>query len=195
LNPPAVWDGTDAARKLLSTVFRAQQHSGFSFGAGHIMDILRGKATEKVTQYGHDQLSTFGIGANFSEIQLRGVLRQLIAMGALNVDGQVFNTLQLTEGSRAVLKGEVSVQLRESLSQKPEKRSRKPQAPARQPPTSVKTPWFATSTSKRGGPKWPKSTTCLPMSFFTMPLWPPLLQLHLKALKTFTASVAWVLKN
>ena len=129
LNPPAVWDGTDAARKLLSTVFRAQQHSGFSFGAGHIMDILRGKATEKVTQYGHTQLSTFGIGANFSEIQLRGVLRQLIAMGALNVQGQVFNTLQLTEGSRAVLKGEVSVQLRESLSQKPEKRSRKPQAP------------------------------------------------------------------
>jgi ATP-dependent DNA helicase RecQ len=129
LNPPAVWDGTDAARKLLSTVFRAEQHSGFSFGAGHIMDILRGKATEKVTQYGHTQLSTFGIGASFSEIQLRGVLRQLIAMGALNVQGQVFNTLQLTEGSRAVLKGEISVQLRESLSQKPEKRSRKPQAP------------------------------------------------------------------
>ncbi len=129
LNPPAVWDGTDAARKLLSTVFRAEQHSGFSFGAGHIMDILRGKATEKVTQYGHTQLSTFGIGSDFSEIQLRGVLRQLIAMGALNVQGQVFNTLQLTEGSRAVLKGEVSVQLRESLSQKPEKRSRKPQAP------------------------------------------------------------------
>jgi ATP-dependent DNA helicase RecQ len=130
LNPPAVWDGTDAARKLLSTVFRAEQHSGFSFGAGHIMDILRGKATEKVAQFGHTQLSTFGIGANFSETQLRGVLRQLIAMGALNVDGQVFNTLQLTEGSRAVLKGEVSVQLRESLSQKPEKRSRKPQAPS-----------------------------------------------------------------
>jgi ATP-dependent DNA helicase RecQ len=129
LNPPAVWDGTDAARKLLSTVFRAEQHSGFSFGAGHIMDILRGKATEKVTQYGHTQLSTFGIGSDFSEIQLRGVLRQLIAMGALNVQGQVFNTLQLTDGSRAVLKGEVSVQLRESLSQKPEKRSRKPQAP------------------------------------------------------------------
>ncbi|MFY9129001.1 MAG: DNA helicase RecQ [Limnohabitans sp.] len=129
LNPPAVWDGTDAARKLLSTVFRAQQHSGFSFGAGHIMDILRGKSTEKVSQYGHTQLSTFGIGANFSEVQLRGVLRQLIAMGALNVQGQVFNTLQLTEGSRAVLRGEISVQLRESLSQKPEKRSRKPQAP------------------------------------------------------------------
>jgi ATP-dependent DNA helicase RecQ len=128
LNPPAVWDGTDAARKLLSTVFRAEQHSGFSFGAGHIMDILRGKSTEKVSQYGHAQLSTFAIGANFSETQLRGVLRQLIAMGALNVQGQVFNTLQLTEGSRAVLRGEVKVLLRESLSQKAEKRSRKPQA-------------------------------------------------------------------
>ena len=129
LNPPAVWDGTDAARKLLSTVFRAEQHSGFSFGAGHIMDIVRGKATEKVSQYGHAKLSTFGIGASFSEVQLRGVLRQLIAMGALNVQGQVFNTLQLTEGSRAVLRGEVSVLLRESVSQKTEKRSRKTQAP------------------------------------------------------------------
>ena len=129
LNPPAVWDGTDAARKLLSTVFRAEQHSGFSFGSGHIMDIVRGKATEKVSQYGHAKLSTFGIGANFSEVQLRGVLRQLIAMGALNVQGQVFNTLQLTEGSRAVLRGEISVLLRESVSQKAEKRSRKSQAP------------------------------------------------------------------
>ena len=128
LNPPAVWDGTDAARKLLSTVFRAEQHSGFSFGSGHIMDIVRGKSTEKVSQYGHAKLSTFGLGANFSEAQLRGVLRQLIAMGALSVQGQVFNTLQLTEGSRAVLRGEVQVLLRESVSQKPEKRSRKPQA-------------------------------------------------------------------
>jgi ATP-dependent DNA helicase RecQ len=130
LHPPAVWDGTDAARKLLSTVYRAEQHSGFSFGSGHIMDILRGKATEKVSQYGHSQLTTFGIGANFSETQLRGVLRQLIAMGALNVQGQVFNTLQLTEGSRSVLRGDAKVLLRESVSQKPEKRSRKPQAVA-----------------------------------------------------------------
>ena len=128
LNPPAVWDGTDAARKLLSTVYRAEQHSGFSFGSGHIMDILRGKATEKVSQYGHAKLSTYGIGASFSETQLRGVLRQLIAMGALNVQGQIFNTLQLTEGSRAVLRGDAKVLLRESVSHKAEKRSRKPQA-------------------------------------------------------------------
>jgi len=116
LNPPQVWDGTDAARKLLSTIYRVQQQSGISFGAGHIMDILRGKATEKVKQFGHESISTFGLGAEFSEVQLRGVLRQLIATGALAVDTEAFNTLKLTEGSRAVLKGEASVALRESVS-------------------------------------------------------------------------------
>jgi ATP-dependent DNA helicase RecQ len=116
LQPPQVWDGTDAARKLLSTIYRVQQQSGISFGAGHVMDILRGKKTEKVAQFGHDSLSTFGIGAEFSEAQLRGVLRQLIATGALAVDGQAFNTLQLTDGSRAVLRGETQVRLRESIS-------------------------------------------------------------------------------
>lgn len=115
LNPPEVWDGTEAARKLLSTIYRVQQASGIGFGAGHIMDILRGKTTEKVTQFGHDKLSTFGIGADLSETQLRGVLRQLIATGALAVNAQAFNTLQLTEGSRAVLRGEQAVQLRESI--------------------------------------------------------------------------------
>jgi ATP-dependent DNA helicase RecQ len=116
LSPPQVWDGTDAARKLLSTVYRVQQHSGIGFGAGHIMDVLRGKQTEKVAQFGHERITTFGIGAEFSEAQLRGVLRQLIALGALSVDSAAFNALKLTEGSRAVLKGEVEVQLRESVS-------------------------------------------------------------------------------
>jgi ATP-dependent DNA helicase RecQ len=94
-----------------------QQQSGISFGAGHIMDILRGKSTEKTKQFGHERISTFGIGAEFSEPQLRGVLRQLIATGALAVNSEAFNTLQLTDGSRAVLKGEVQVMLRESVSQ------------------------------------------------------------------------------
>ncbi|MFT4266562.1 MAG: DNA helicase RecQ, partial [Xenophilus sp.] len=116
LTPPAVWDGTDAARKLLSTIYRVQQQSGISFGAGHIMDILRGKPTEKVKQFGHERVSTFGIGAELSEAQLRGVLRQLIAIGAVAVNAEKFNTLQLTDGSRAVLKGEVPVRLRESVS-------------------------------------------------------------------------------
>ncbi|TWO71021.1 DNA helicase RecQ [Caenimonas sedimenti] len=117
LEAPAVWDGTDAARKLLSTIYRVQQQSGISFGAGHIMDILRGKATEKVAQFGHERISTFGLAADLSEQQLRGVLRQLIATGALAVNSEAFNTLQLTEGSRAVLKGEQPVMLRESVSQ------------------------------------------------------------------------------
>ena len=125
LNPPDIWDGTDAARKLLSTIYRVQQQSGISFGAGHVMDILRGKKTEKVAQFAHDRLSTFGIGAEFSEAQLRGVLRQLIATGALAVDGQAFNTLKLTDGSRGVLKGETPVQLRESVSLPADARRRK----------------------------------------------------------------------
>ncbi len=114
LNPPDLWDGTDAARKLLSTIYRVQQHSGISFGAGHIMDILRGKKTEKVAQFGHEAVSTFGIGATFSETQLRSVLRQLIANGALNINAAAFNTLQLNDASREVLKGNIKVMLRES---------------------------------------------------------------------------------
>ena len=116
LHPPEIWDGTEAARMLLSTIYRVQQQSGISFGAGHLMDILRGKTTEKVQQYGHHSLSTFGIGAHFTEVQLRGVLRQLIAIGALGVDAQAFSTLYLTEASRAVLKGDVTVRLRASVS-------------------------------------------------------------------------------
>ena len=116
LHPPQIWDGTEAARMLLSTIYRIHQQDGKTFGAGHVMDILRGKDTEKVQQYGHASLSTFGIGAQFTEQQLRGVLRQLIALGALGVDAQTFSTLYLTQGSRAVLKGEVAIRLRASVS-------------------------------------------------------------------------------
>jgi ATP-dependent DNA helicase RecQ len=130
LSPPQVWDGTDAARKLLSTVYRVQQASGISFGAGHVMDILRGKRTEKVEQFGHDKLSTFGLGAEFSEPQLRSVLRQLVATGSVAVDAESFNTLRLTEGSRAVLKGERQVLLRESLSQPAGRKRRERSGPA-----------------------------------------------------------------
>ncbi|HUR89784.1 MAG TPA: DNA helicase RecQ [Ramlibacter sp.] len=129
--PPRVWDASDAARKLLSTVYRVQQASGISFGAGHVMDIVRGKATDKVAQFRHEALSTFGIGAEFSEVQLRGVLRQLVAIGALAVDSEAFNTLKLTGQSRAVLRGEVPVLLRESVSQQGGgRRKRAPGVPA-----------------------------------------------------------------
>ncbi len=130
LNPPEIWDGTDAARMLLSCIYRVQQQSGISFGAGHIMDIVRGKVTEKVTQFNHASLSTFGVGAAFSEVQLRGVLRQLIAIGAVAVDAQAFNTLKLTDQSRAVLKGEVAVRLRESISLPADRKPRRDKTPA-----------------------------------------------------------------
>jgi ATP-dependent DNA helicase RecQ len=129
LQPPPIWDGTEAARKLLSTIYRIQQMSGITFGAGHIMDILRGKTTEKVTQFGHATLSTFGLGTDYSEQQLRGVLRQLIAIGAVAVQGE-YNTLGLTEGSRAVLKGEVPLQLRASASGPAERKPKREKAAA-----------------------------------------------------------------
>ena len=132
MNPPAVWDATDAARKLLSCIYRVQQASGISFGAGHIMDILRGKATEKMAQFGHDQLSTFGIGKELTELQWRAVLRQLITKNMVRVDAEAFNTLQLMPGARQVLKGEASVSLREQA------HADKPDRARRSTKTSVK---------------------------------------------------------
>ncbi len=127
LTPPAVWDATDAARKMLSCIYRVQQASGISFGAGHIMDILRGKATDKVAQYAHDKLSTFGIGADLAETQWRGVLRQLIAKNMVRVDSEAFSTLELLPDARAVLRGEVSLMLREQAAGAArKKRSSKP---------------------------------------------------------------------
>ncbi len=117
LSPPAVWDATDAARKMLSCIYRVQQASGISFGAGHLMDILRGKSSEKMTQYSHQKLSTFGIGADLSEAQWRAVLRQLITKNMVYVEAE-FSTLQLLPDARQVLKGEASLMLREQLDSK-----------------------------------------------------------------------------
>jgi len=111
LNPPATWDATEASRKALSCIYRFHQNRGQRFGAGHLIDVLRGKVTDKVAQYGHEQLSTFGIGADLSETQWRGVLRQLIALGHLRTEGD-YNTLELTPSAREVLKGDVPLLLR-----------------------------------------------------------------------------------
>ena len=123
MSPPDIWDGTEVARKLLSTIYRVEQQSNLHFGAGHLMDIVRGKATDRTAQYGHERISTFGLCADNTELQLRAVLRQLIATDALRVDAESFNTLHLTEGSRAVLRGEVPVLLRQSLKQAHAKKS------------------------------------------------------------------------
>ncbi|MDB4988429.1 MAG: ATP-dependent helicase RecQ [Myxococcaceae bacterium] len=112
LTPPVTWDATEAARKALSCVYRFYQHGGQRFGAGHLIDVLRGKVTDKVEQYHHENLSTFGIGVTISEAQWRAVVRQLVALGYVNAEGE-FNTLELTATSRAVLRGEVTLLLRE----------------------------------------------------------------------------------
>jgi ATP-dependent DNA helicase RecQ len=112
LTPPATWDATEAARKALSCVYRFQQQRGQRFGAVHLIDVLRGKTTDKVTQHGHQSLSTFGIGADIGEAEWRSVLRQLIALGHLRTEGE-YNTLELTDSARAVLRGEVRLLLRQ----------------------------------------------------------------------------------
>jgi len=118
LHAPATWDATDAARKALSCIYRFRQNHGQRFGAGHLIDVLRGKATDKVQQFGHASLSTFGVGAEVSEAQWRLVLRQLIALGHVHTEGE-FNTLALTDSAREVLRGEVPVRLRVPADPKP----------------------------------------------------------------------------
>jgi ATP-dependent DNA helicase RecQ len=131
LDPPEAWDGTIAAQKVLSAVYRLWKERGQRYGAGHIIDILRGKSNDRVAQFGHDTLSVFGIGADLSEKAWRGVVRQLLAQSLLMLDHEGFSTLALTDDSRAVLKGDRQLMLR----REPEKavrssRAGKPKAAA-----------------------------------------------------------------
>jgi ATP-dependent DNA helicase RecQ len=112
LTPPESWDGTVAAQKLLSTVVRLDRERNQRFGAGHLVDILRGKRTDRVGQWKHDELSTWGIGTELSEQQWRGVVRQLLAQGLLAVNDDGYGTLVITADSAAVLSGSRTVQLR-----------------------------------------------------------------------------------
>jgi ATP-dependent DNA helicase RecQ len=111
LTPPSVWDGTVAAQKLLSTVVRLGRLGGPAFGAGQPIDILLGKKTPRVESYGHDSLSTFGIGGELTEGEWRGVVRQLLASGLLAVKGD-HGTLELTDLSWEVMHGERPVTFR-----------------------------------------------------------------------------------
>jgi ATP-dependent DNA helicase RecQ len=115
LAPPALRDATEDARKLLSTIYRCQQSGGFGFAATHVIDVLRGKVTDKVTRFGHQRLSTFGIGADRTEAEWRLLLRQLVAQHIVEVDYHHFNVLQLAEASRSVLRGERRIELRVQL--------------------------------------------------------------------------------
>ncbi len=124
LTNPDTWDGTEAARKLLSCIYRFKHSGGMAFGAGHLIDVLRGKVTDKVTQHGHQRLSTFAIGADLDDARWRGVLRQLVALGHVVPEGE-YNTLALTDSARSVLKGEVPIVLRVPRATAPRSRIRK----------------------------------------------------------------------
>jgi ATP-dependent DNA helicase RecQ len=111
LSPPLVRDGKVIAQKLLSAAYRTGQR----FGAMHLIDILVGRLTERVKQFGHEKLSVFGVGAELNEKQWRAALRQLVAMGHLAPDSEAFGALKLTDSARGVLKGETEVMLREEV--------------------------------------------------------------------------------
>ncbi|WOF22675.1 DNA helicase RecQ [Microbacterium betulae] len=114
LEPPETWDGLVAAQKLLSTIVRLQRERGQSFGAGHLIDILRGASTDRIRKLGHDRLSTYGIGEDLSEQDWRSVIRQLLARGLLASQGE-YGTLALSEASAGVLRGESPVPLRKDV--------------------------------------------------------------------------------
>jgi ATP-dependent DNA helicase RecQ len=114
IEPPQTWDATESSRKALSCVYRTGQR----FGAVHLIDVLRGRVTDRVTQWGHDKLNVFGIGAELDEAAWRNVFRQLVALGYARPDHDAYGALCLSETSRPVLKGEQQVYMRSVLPRK-----------------------------------------------------------------------------
>ncbi|WP_435209866.1 DNA helicase RecQ [Micromonospora sp. bgisy143] len=162
LNPPESWDGTVAAQKLLSTVFRLDRERNQRFGAGHCVDILLGKQTDKISQYGHDTLTVFGIGTELSEAEWRGVVRQLLAEGLLAVEGD-YGTLALTEASADVLGRRRTVTMRREPEKPASSRSSKPRGsstvvaeltPAAAPVFERLRAWRAATAKEQGVPAY-----------------------------------------
>ena len=114
IDPPELWDGTLAAQKALSAIFR----TGMRFGVSHLTDVLRGKSTDKIQQWQHDKLPTFGVGNDLDEHGWKSVFRQLAAAGLVHVDMAEHGALQLTDAARKVLKGEQRVELRRPVKRK-----------------------------------------------------------------------------
>lgn len=149
LTPPESWDGTVPAQKLLSTVVRLARERNQRFGAGHLVDILRGKRTPRVEQYGHDALATWGIGADLTESQWRGVVRQLIAQELLKPEGE-YGVLVLTPESAEVLAGNRPVVLRREPD-RPERASRSSRSAAPADVAATDLPLFEALRSWRAG--------------------------------------------
>ncbi len=127
VSPPEKWDGSEAAQKVLSTVYRTGQR----FGVNYIIDVLNGKVDERIQHNSHDQLSTFGIGKEFSVMEWRTIFRQLIALGYINVDAERHGALMLTEKCRPVLRGEQTLELRKQSKEEALSNEKKKKSPVR----------------------------------------------------------------
>ncbi len=160
LIPPEAWDGTVAAQKLLSAVYRLRSERRQRFGAGHVIDILLGKQTPKVVQHGHDTLTVFGIGTDLRDTEWRGIARQLLAQGLLAVEGD-YGTLVLTDASAQVLRKQRPVMLRREPERAPKAaRSRKAAEPAASLPADAAAAferlrgWRAATAKEQGVPAY-----------------------------------------
>jgi len=122
LAPPETFDATMEARKALSAVYRTGQR----FGAVHVIDVLRGKDSERIERWDHDKLSVFGIGADIDDATWRNIFRQLVSLGMLRVDHEAHGGLKLADAARAVLKDEQAVWLRRVV--RPERARRRKSA-------------------------------------------------------------------
>ena len=111
LNPPKTWNATEACQKLLSNIYRTGQR----FGSGHVIDVLRGKDTQRIQQYGHHKLSTYGIGSDLNDKQWRSIIRQLLVQNFVLVNESQYGALQLTEKARGLLRGDLKIFLREGI--------------------------------------------------------------------------------
>ena len=111
LTPPETWDATLAAQKALSCVYRTGQR----FGVSYLVDVLLGKEHERISQFGHDKISTYGIGTELNATEWRTLYRQIIARGLLKVDVEGYGSVQLTDTARPILKGEEQLTLRKMV--------------------------------------------------------------------------------
>jgi|TARA_B110000438_G_scaffold269805_1_gene286465 ATP-dependent DNA helicase RecQ len=121
LEPVETWDGTEAARMALSAAYRTEQR----FGVNHLIDVLRESNSDKVFQFGHQKLPSYGIGKGIDSNQWRSVFRQLVAQGYMSVDLERYGALRLEEKCRPLLRGEESIQLRRDIKQKTVRRQTK----------------------------------------------------------------------
>ena len=158
VTPVATWDATEASQKAMSCAYRTGQR----FGVAYLIDVLRGRDTERIRRFGHDRLPTYGVGADLDAHQWRSVFRQLVARGLLSVDFEGYGSIRLTEGTRPVLRGEMEVHLRRDVRPAAAKRKRraKDPLPPPDPATWDETLWEALRTrrtelaSKQGVPPY-----------------------------------------